>query len=235
MDRKPSEQYYETLEKPHNRPRGCCCCCRTRRSKIVCGTILLLILIGLTVGLYFCVPRGKPEVQFNGVETTGSVDLTKLVLDVPKGIAIPLALKLNVYNPNLIGIKVNNITVKGFYQTPDGHSVQIGDGALSRAVTFPAKGHLDFQLPITLVYNIADDQNVAIALNAFLNHCGITTPQKTPIPMRYQAVLEIPLISWLGIRPEVENEVHFDCPINVPTSVSSTVGSILGGILGNLR
>ncbi|KAK9760643.1 hypothetical protein K7432_015132 [Basidiobolus ranarum] len=232
MDQKTLENQYTTHEKSDKRRGRCCCCCRTRRSKTICCLIILLVLIGLAIALYFCIPRGNPEIRFNGVDTVGNLDYTSLALNAGSGIAIPLVLKLNVQNPNLISIKLSNITAKGFYQIPDGTSVQVGQGALSQPITFPAKGNLDFLLPITLTYYPKTDKNSAAALSGLLNHCGVTSPQKSQIPLKYTAVLDIPLISWLGIRPEINNNVSFDCPINVPSGISDSIGSIIGGIMG---
>ncbi|KAK9766073.1 hypothetical protein K7432_005120 [Basidiobolus ranarum] len=233
MDQKVSDTKYITHEKVEKRRRRCCCCCRTRRSKITCAIITVLILIGLAIALYFCIPRGMPAIQFNGVETGSNLDITKLILNASSGIVIPLSLKLSVNNPNLIGIKMDNITAKGFYEIGNGQSVQVGEGSLTQKINFPAKGKVDFLLPITLTYNPKTDKSSAAALAGLLGHCGITAAQKSPIPLKYKAVLDIAQISWLGIKPEIENNVSFDCPITAPPGVSSTIGSILGDIMGN--
>ncbi|ORX89358.1 hypothetical protein K493DRAFT_340698 [Basidiobolus meristosporus CBS 931.73] len=233
MNEKGLENQHTIYEANEKRRRRCCCCCRTRRSKQICCLIVLLVLIGLAIALYFCIPRGNPEIQFKGVETVGNLDFTSLALNAGTGMNIPLVLKLSVQNPNLISIKMNNITATGFYQIPDGTSVQVGKGALNHTITFPAKGGLDFALPFTLTYNPKTDKSSAAALSGLLAHCGITASTKTQIPLTYKAVLDIALISWLGIKPEIQNNVKFDCPVDVPAGVGEALGPLLGPLIGN--
>ncbi|KAK9761939.1 hypothetical protein K7432_012781, partial [Basidiobolus ranarum] len=126
---------------------------------------------------------------------------------------IDIDLILKVHNPNLISIKLSNITATGFYNI-NGKSVNVGKGALNQTVTFPATGDLTFPLPFHLLYTASDPDSQA-ALKDLISRCGILGGARQPLSMSYKAELDIALISWLGIRPTITNNISFDCPITM--------------------
>ncbi|ORX82665.1 hypothetical protein K493DRAFT_240637 [Basidiobolus meristosporus CBS 931.73] len=126
-------------------------------------------------------------------------------------LGIDIDLILMVHNPNLISIKLSNITATGYYQI-NGVTVDIGKGALNQSVTFPAKGDLTFPLPFHLLYT-ASDPNSQAALKDLVTRCGILGGPRQPLSMSYVAQLDIALISWLGIKPTISNNISFDCPL----------------------
>ncbi|ORX90778.1 hypothetical protein K493DRAFT_317731 [Basidiobolus meristosporus CBS 931.73] len=231
-----NQQQYEVSppsEKAKKR-RCCCCCCQSRASKISCCIILLLILAGIGVAAYFCWPRGVPKVEFqdakftdiNGVQNQLS-SFTRLQ-DI--NVKIPVNLNLYVENPNLIGIKMKNITVVGKYHVGN-QDVNVGNGALLQPVSFKAKGTTNFTLPFTLVYN-ATEQGSSQALLDLFGKCGfLSNVAKEKINIKYEATLDISLISWLGIKPTISNTVSLDCPIDPSTlpNIKTAIDGILGG------
>ncbi|KAK9679143.1 hypothetical protein K7432_016393 [Basidiobolus ranarum] len=229
------QQYELSPPSEKARKRRCCCCCQSRSSKIGCCVVLLLILAGIGVAAYFCWPRGVPQVDFKNVTFDDPNQIKNQLLTVKSlsdiNLKIDAKLNLHVENPNYIGIKMKNIAVVGKY-TVNKQDVKVGTGALVQPVSFQAKGATDFQLPFTLVYN-ATEPGSSQALTDLLGKCGfINGVPKGKINIKYDATLDISLISWTGYKPTISNNVDFDCPIDSNSLASVDIPSIVGMLTG---
>ncbi|KAK9761098.1 hypothetical protein K7432_014247 [Basidiobolus ranarum] len=238
------------LNPPSEKPkrRCCCCCCRSRASKIGCCTAVLLILLGIGIAAFFCWPRGMPKVKFEQASfpntSQAESQMMKWALSDPPPtnfkdltLSVDTDLHLLVSNPNLIDIKMKNITVVGKYKV-DGQNVKIGEGALKHSVSFKAKGSTPFSLPFTLSYNPTEPGSTSALISLF-EKCGFMDPSSEgSIEISYEATLNVALISWTGIKPTISNNIHIDCPIsphNVPADVLPSLRELLTKIANSYQ
>ncbi|KAK9765673.1 hypothetical protein K7432_005794 [Basidiobolus ranarum] len=212
-----SNSYISVKSSKKRRCSCCCCCCRTRKSRCICAIITVLILIGIAIALYFCIPRGMPDVSLENF-TILDLDAKEAELKsashmiLPKVLTLDVDLYLKTQNPNLIPIKVNDILVNAYY-VGENLKIKVAQGSLPAPVTFKPNSNTIFTLPLKLAFNTTDNESLW-AIRDLLDRCGITGPNKQQLIISYDAEITVALISWLGIKPTISNDIRFDCPLN---------------------
>ncbi|KAJ1924991.1 hypothetical protein IWQ60_004851 [Tieghemiomyces parasiticus] len=242
---------YPAPQEPALRPRRsafrryCCCCCRSRKSTFICLTILVIILAGVGVTLYFVWPR-IPTVEVTGVSLTSQsprLSTTQLATrrailpddspvglmhpirrDVTTGASVPIYFSIKAYNPNYIPWTLSNVTVTGTLPvTVDGSTVDypLGQGALDAGVTFPKMANTTFELPYQLSLDPSAN-GFSQAAQQFISKCATSSD----IRISYRAVVEVRGISWLGIKPTISDSTNFNCPAD--TVLKLGLNALLG-------
>ncbi|KAI8326441.1 hypothetical protein GQ54DRAFT_301104 [Martensiomyces pterosporus] len=239
---------------PAMRRRRQCCgngyfCCFSRRCCCIFIPILVLILIGLGITLYFVWPR-IPQVTFTGVTVPNTGKSSAVAKDNPvaqlvgntsidrKGVVtVPLVIHLNVTNPNYIPWTIHNVTVDGFIKntTQGGDNFPVGAGGLKEPFSMPKKS-VGNDMPIWFNFRLdTNNTNYLDAAQIVQQACTAGGPN---LRFYYKAKVILKAISWLGIKPTISDSVSFACPIsdinalginiNDLTGLASTASSALG-------
>ncbi|KAJ1964922.1 hypothetical protein GGI12_001119 [Dipsacomyces acuminosporus] len=228
---------------PALRQRRRCCgggyfCCFSRRCCCIFIPILVVILIGLGVTLFFVFPR-IPEVKFAGVtvpntrngQSTRQNPIGQLLDNANinrKGVVtVPLVIHLNVTNPNYIPWTIHNVTVDGFIKnaTPSGDNFPVGEGGLKEPFYMPKKS-VGNDMKVWFNFRLdTNNTNYLDAANVVQQAC---TPGGPDLKFHYKAKVILKAISWLGIKPSIQDSVHFPCPINEITSLGINVSDLTG-------
>ncbi|KAJ2251805.1 hypothetical protein GGH98_003196, partial [Coemansia sp. RSA 454] len=120
--------------------RRCCgngryCWCFSKRCCLIFIPILLVILAGVGVTLYYVFPR-IPVVTFERIsvaqEQGSSVEqlLGSASINRQGVVTVPLVIHLNVTNPNFIPWTIHNVTVDGFLANSTQDDFPVGEGGL---------------------------------------------------------------------------------------------------------
>ncbi|KAK9761745.1 hypothetical protein K7432_013128 [Basidiobolus ranarum] len=204
------------LEGAPKRTRRCCCCLHTRKSKYICAGITFLLLTGLGIASYFCYPRGMPEVKYESMSIPRLINrkaqFGEQWSQSPAMLNMETNIDFRTYNPNLIPIKMNNISLSVYYTSSD-LKLKISQGELAQAVTFAPRESTKFTLPLILSFDTSDSRSLALVRD-MLDRCGITSRWKQQIALSYEAILDISLLSWTGFKPLISNNMLLDCPLN---------------------
>ncbi|KAJ1956342.1 hypothetical protein EC988_001401 [Linderina pennispora] len=227
---------------PAKRKRRCCgggyFCCFSRKCCCIFIPILIVILIGLGVTLYFVWPR-IPSVEFTNVTvppqrdgTTSSDNAVEQLLDNTtvnrQGVVtVPLVIHLNVTNPNFIPWTIHNVTVDGFLKntTAGGSNFPVGSGGLKAPFTMPKKSEGN-DMPIW--FNFRLDTNNSDYLSAASIVQRACTAGGPNLNFYYKAKIIIKAISWLGIKPTISDSIKFPCPISDIEKLGIKVSNLTG-------
>ncbi|KAJ2813328.1 hypothetical protein H4S07_000766 [Coemansia furcata] len=228
------------------RRRRCCgggryCFCFSKRCCMVFIPVLILILAGLGVTLYFVWPR-IPEVKFNQVGVAKSTSPTgkdTTVSDIVDGatinrkgvVTVPLIIHLNVTNPNFIPWTIHNVTIDGYLRNPTagGDNFPVGEGGLHTPFSMPKKSEGN-DMPIYFNFRLdTNNTNYLAAAQIVQQAC---TPGGPQLRFYYKAQVILHAISWLGIKPTISDTINFDCPISQINDLGIQVSDLTG--LGNL-
>ncbi|KAJ2769153.1 hypothetical protein IWQ56_002664 [Coemansia nantahalensis] len=249
----------ESAEKSPAKARGarrqCCgngryCWCCSKRCCCIFIPVLLVILAGLGVTLFFVFPR-IPEVTFDRVDVvpkdgaalgqrgltvgrrdggvTGGVGnlLDNVSIDRQGTVTVPLVIHMNVTNPNYIPWTIHNVTVSGYLanSTAGGARFPVGDGGL-RTPFHMAKKSAGNDMP--LYFNFRLSTNATNYLPAAVTVQKACTPGGPKLRFYYHANVILRAISWLGIRPGFSDTISFDCPISEIESLGIQIADLTG-------
>ncbi|KAJ2003396.1 hypothetical protein GGI02_002711 [Coemansia sp. RSA 2322] len=233
------------LYKKRRQRRRCCgngryCFCFSRRCCLIFIPILILILAGLGVTLYYVWPR-IPEVTFNQVgvaqpnnaapgvkDTTTVSDLVDSATINRKGVVtVPLVLHLNVTNPNYIPWTIHNVTISGYLRnsTQGASDFPVGEGGL-RVPFYMPKQSVGNDMPI--YFNFRLDTNNTSYLSAAQTVQAACTANGPDLRFYYRAQVILHAISWLGIKPTISNTIQFACPISQITGLGIQISDLTG-------
>ncbi|KAJ2049260.1 hypothetical protein IW146_000238 [Coemansia sp. RSA 922] len=224
------------------RRRKCCgngryCFCFSKCCCMVFIPVLILILAGLGVTLYFVWPR-IPKVEFNQVgvaqpnHATGKEATVSDIVDGAsinrKGVVtVPLVIHLNVTNPNFIPWTIHNVTISGYLRNPSagGNNFPVGEGGLRTPFWMPKKSEGN-DMPIYFNFRLdTNDSNYGLAAQIVQQAC---TPGGPQLRFYYRAQVILRAISWLGIKPTISDTINFACPIAQINDLGIQVGDLTG-------
>ncbi|KAJ1816617.1 hypothetical protein GGH91_003313 [Coemansia sp. RSA 2671] len=225
------------------RKRRCCgggryCFCFSKRCCMIFIPVLLLILAGLGVTLYFVWPR-FPEVTFNQVgvakpssSATGKdAELVSNLVDGAtinrKGVVtVPLVIHLNVTNPNFIPWTIHNVTVSGYLKnTGGGDNFPVGEGGLRVPFSMPKKS-VGNDMPIYFNFRLDTSNSDYLAAARIVQQA--CTPGGPQLRFYYRAQVILRAISWLGIKPTISDTINFECPISQINDLGIQVNDLTG-------
>ncbi|KAJ2641123.1 hypothetical protein GGF44_002263 [Coemansia sp. RSA 1694] len=232
--------------KQHGRRRRCCgggryCFCFSKRCCLIFIPILILVLAGLGVTLYFVFPR-IPSVTFRevgvakpngpsaptGKETPSVSELADGVSISRKGVVtVPLVIHLTVSNPNFIPWTIHNVTVTGYLRNPTagGANFPVGEGGLRTPFWMPKKSEGN-DMPIYFNFRLdTANANYIPAAQIVQQAC---TPGGPKLRFYYRAQVILRAISWLGIKPTISDNIEFECPISQINELGIQVGDLTG-------
>ncbi|KAJ1789881.1 hypothetical protein LPJ59_005265, partial [Coemansia sp. RSA 2399] len=237
----------DTEKSPAKRQRRRCCgggyycfCC-SRKCCCIFIPILILILAGLGVTLYYVWPR-IPQVTFDHVAVQQASSSTRqtasdssTVQQIIDGVSInrdgvvtvPLVIHLNVTNPNFIPWTIHNVTVDGYLKnsTAGGSNFPVGNGGLQVPFNM-AKKTVDNDMGILFNFRLdTSNNNYLPAAEVVQAACTAGGPQ---LNFYYSAKVILKAISWLGIKPTISNTIHFDCPISQIESLGINISDLTG-------
>ncbi|KAJ1664227.1 hypothetical protein IW140_005261 [Coemansia sp. RSA 1813] len=224
------------------RKRRCCgggyyCFCFSRKCCLIFIPILILILAGLGVTLYYVFPR-IPQVTFDhvsvpqsGREATSGATVQQLVDGVSINrdgvVTVPLVIHLNVTNPNFIPWTIHNVTVDGFLKnsTSGGSNFPVGSGGLQEPFKMPKKSEGN-DMGISFNFRLdTSNNNYLQAAEVVQQACTAGGPQ---LRFYYSAKVILKAISWLGIKPTISDTINFDCPISQIESLGINISDLTG-------
>ncbi|RKP02547.1 hypothetical protein CXG81DRAFT_24833 [Caulochytrium protostelioides] len=235
----PPTHTYAADRQPYNPGwcRRCCCCCwpTSRRGKWTCSLLLVVILAGLGVFLYFLFPRiptfrvdrvtADPE-SFEVLSASGS-DTT---------IRLSLNMKLHIINDNMYPLDVKRINMTAQLE-PDMEALTkagmnptatqklqeqktypIGSGVIG-AVRLPAYGAADVAMDFVITYTpVIQGSSIADpSLFEILDACalwGNHVARLMRVP--YTADVEMGWLKAIGIEtnPSLGHYFRVSCPLN---------------------
>ncbi|KAJ1950166.1 hypothetical protein FBU59_000812 [Linderina macrospora] len=228
---------------PARRKRRCCgggyFCCFSKKCCCIFIPILIVILIGLGVTLYFVWPR-IPTVEFTNVTvpsqrdgtTSSSGNAVEQLLDNTNVnrqgvVTVPLVIHLNVSNPNFIPWTIHNVTVDGFLKntTAGGSNFPVGSGGLKTPFSMPKKSEGN-DMPIWFNFRLdTNNTDYISAANIVQKACTAGGPN---LNFYYKAKIIIKAISWLGIKPTISDSIKFACPISDIEKLGIKVSDLTG-------
>ncbi|KAJ1678881.1 hypothetical protein EV182_003164 [Spiromyces aspiralis] len=141
-------------------------------------------------------------------------------------VTVPLAIHLNVSNPNYIQWTINNVTVDGFIDIGSGDKYNVGKGMLPEKFKMPKKS-VDNDMVILFNFHLDPNlDNFRQAAQVVTNSC---VPNGPPLKFSYDAKVSIKPISSLGIKPKISDTVNFDCPLQGIEQLGISIKDITGG------
>ncbi|KAJ3291457.1 hypothetical protein HDU79_002388 [Rhizoclosmatium sp. JEL0117] len=210
-----------------------CCCFKTRRG--CCWTIsaiIVVLLAGIGVAIYFLWPRiSSVQVSEPYLDPTSASPYsvsgtpTSASPTAPFQLKINLAVDVSVKSDSYISITVSNADFSGALLTDAGVRVPntLASGS-SGGVTFNGSGATTkFRLPVAVVYNaVSPVTNVAAdpALTVLVGKCA--NGGGGTVKIAYTVSVGVSWISWTGYKPSFDGVTQFVCP---------DVGALVGGIL----
>ncbi|KAJ2713951.1 hypothetical protein H4R19_001988 [Coemansia spiralis] len=235
--------------------RKCCgngvyCWCCSKRCCCIFIPVLVVILAGLGVALYFVFPR-IPDVKFDRVDVVpkdsqalaqrgltvsrregavaGAISslLDNIAIDRHGTVTVPLVIHMNVTNPNYIPWTIHNITVRGYVanNTAGGTNFPVGDGGL-RTPFHMAKKSVGNDMPLYFNFRLrTNDTNYLPAAITVQKAC---TPGGPKLRFYYHANVILKAISWLGIKPGFSDTISFDCPISEIVGLGIQIADLTG-------
>ncbi|KAJ2079026.1 hypothetical protein H4R24_004067 [Coemansia sp. RSA 988] len=224
------------------RKRRCCgngryCWCFSKKCCCIFIPILILILAGLGVTLYYVWPR-IPEVEFDRVSVVskegnsreGSVDQLLnggVTINRNGVVTVPLVIHLNVTNPNFIPWTIHNVTVEGFLanSTNSDNDFPVGEGGLIEPFKMPKKS-VENDMPMHFNFHL--DTNNTSYLPAAETVQKSCSPGGPDLRFRYKAKVILRAISWLGIKPTISDTINFACPISDIENLGITISDLTG-------
>jgi hypothetical protein len=196
------------------------CCFRSIKHMICCLLILLIILAGIGVALYFLfkVPRIE-DVTVNYRQQLGADD-PSVEID-PNSNPLSIALNLNVsamvVSESLIPYKVDKVYVDVFTKT-SGPNRQVATGITPSSVTIPVKSKTRVFLPTTVTLK---GQTNDPLIQSVLQACGIGGT-RSKIPLRY--VVRIDALGFLKSIKVAESDFALDCPQTITDGLNQVLG-----------
>ncbi|CEP09513.1 hypothetical protein [Parasitella parasitica] len=196
---------------------------------IVIAVIICIIVIGALLGSF-----KMPTIAFAGLNTT-LPNGTQQIQFSSTGVVINAGLILNVINPNVLSMKLSNLTAKAYYPI-NGTMVQIGKGYLDYQF-IPKKSDINFTYPFEIDYN-PSDPNSKYLLDSLSDKCGFTGNSPSDINISYDVELNAQVL-FVHVSPTISSAASFACPFQdgeIPglSSSGSSNGGGLGAILGGL-
>ncbi|KAJ2746866.1 hypothetical protein GGI20_001019 [Coemansia sp. BCRC 34301] len=232
--------------KAHKRKsRRCCgggryCFCFSKRCCLIFIPILIIILAGLGVTLYYVFPRiptvkfkevgvAKPDVasSLTGKETPSVSELVDGVTISRKGVVtVPLVIHLTVSNPNFIPWTIHNVTVTGYLRNPGGgDNFPVGEGGLRTPFWMPKKSEGN-DMPIYFNFRLdTAHTNYIPAAQTVQQACTLGGPK---LRFYYRAQVILRAISWLGIKPTISDNIEFECPISQINDLGIQINDLTG-------
>ncbi|KAI9297166.1 hypothetical protein K502DRAFT_363526 [Neoconidiobolus thromboides FSU 785] len=195
--------------------RCCCCCCRSRTGALICGIFTILLLIGIGVGAFFLWPR-IPTVELISVTQTNTnapIDQTSfnnLFQSNNNNLQAQVNINLRVQNLNYIDIVINQITLTGDLQNNIVTIPNSLTGKLPKPVALKAQNISPLILPVTIIL-----PGTSSASNDQLMGLREVCESKQNLMFNYHISLELPLVSWTGYKPKLNNSYSFKCPWNI--------------------
>ncbi|KAI8801554.1 hypothetical protein BJ742DRAFT_859161 [Cladochytrium replicatum] len=216
---------YSPVPGSHRRQneRRFCCCFRTRRGcwMTICLT-LILILVGLGVTAFFIYPRiptfTSPTFtlgQSNALSVAGSVSAPTTAQ--PFNLTLKFNVQTSGTSDNYINYDIRNLTIVVKLLNLDGsiNTKVTGTGILLNS-SLKSKTTTNFVIPASLSFVTTTAQPpFDEALIQLMTSCGaLGEASRTKLRVKYDANLDLPLISWLGIRPTLGGTTSMDCPFD---------------------
>ncbi|KAI8610384.1 hypothetical protein BC830DRAFT_1146034 [Chytriomyces sp. MP71] len=222
--------------------RRFCACFRTRRG---CGstiiTVVIFVLGGIGVALYFLWPRLPtisisdpyiPGDMMNPVSITGSP--LNATADSPFAVTIALAVDVNVYSPNYENVPTNAILFSGKLLGPDNMKpVPNGPTVTGQAAKtdFKARSNTAFTMPLSLSYSItnlaATLDNSRDAITLLEGRCMGQQGAQARVYIGYTVSVDLTILAWTGFKPSSSGRSSFVCP-NIPQLVKASGVQIAG-------
>ena len=217
------------MEAPNTKPRKYCCCFSSKRSLGICALVTFLILVGISLTLYFLFPR-VPSATFGPANdkssyfdslqaTTKEANLTLGVLRAgpsnPLVVVLTLSFSLSVYSPNYIDIYANAITSQLNLVNNDGSLVpniqgtnQLKDVNFKRLAntTVTSNAYLTYNLT-TPINQLSSDPTIVF----LVNNC---VKAQNMVKLRYSTELDFRILAWTGIKPVISGDVSTECKVN---------------------
>ncbi|KAJ3415357.1 hypothetical protein HDV05_005094 [Chytridiales sp. JEL 0842] len=211
-------------------PRTICCnLFRTRSGchKFFCVfTLLLLTALGLLI--FFLFPRSptitllEPKIlnDVSVFQTFGRLE--NATTNQPFQMAINLGVDFTVQSSNYINVDVSRLRLTGSLVSP---TASPGLDAASiigtlEDISFPSMRNVSYTLPMSIKYAVTKPStwtqlsNEDPVIKELVEACGFRDRGTArDLKLGYTATLEISLISWLGIRPTINGERGFKCPL----------------------
>ncbi|KAL9559241.1 hypothetical protein MBANPS3_000508 [Mucor bainieri] len=194
---------------------------------IVIAVIICIIVIGAILGSF-----KMPTIDFAGLNST-LPNGTQQIEFSSTGVVIHAGLILNVINPNILSMKLSDLTAKAYYPI-NGSMVQIGKGYLDYQF-IPKKSDINFTYPFQIDYN-PSDPNSRYLLSSISDKCGFTGNTPSDIEISYDVSLNAQVL-FVHVSPTISSSASFACPFQkgqVPGLGSSGGDGGLDGILGGL-
>ncbi|KAJ3389483.1 hypothetical protein HDU84_008706 [Entophlyctis sp. JEL0112] len=206
----------------YSKGRRYCCCFRTRRG--CCATIwaiLIIILAGIGVALYFLWPRlpsvtiGQPY-ENSSLATPAVVNgsLTSASTEIPFSVQLNLFSDVSVYSPNYETLATRSIVVSGkLLNGKGGNEVNgVTINGETDGVSFQGQGTTNFTLPVSLKYAATSVSAIASdgAVTLLESECG--SGGGGVLYVSYTVTIDVVLISWTGYKPSVTGTTQFNCP-----------------------
>ncbi|KAJ2137958.1 hypothetical protein IWW43_005398 [Coemansia sp. RSA 1935] len=215
--------------------RRCCgngryCWCFSKRCCLIFIPILLVILAGVGVTLYYVFPR-IPVVTFERIsvaqEQGSSVEqlLGSASINRQGVVTVPLVIHLNVTNPNFIPWTIHNVTVDGFLANSTQDDFPVGEGGLLEPFKMPKKTNTN-DMPIYFNFRLStDNDNYLSAAQTVQKSCSAGGPN---LQFKYKAKIILKAISWLGIKPVISDTISFACPVSEIESLGINISDLTG-------
>ncbi|KAL7326848.1 hypothetical protein PS15p_209122 [Mucor circinelloides] len=196
---------------------------------IVIAVIICIIVIGALLGSF-----KMPTIDFAGLNSTLPSGTQQIEFS-STGVVIHAGLLLNIVNPNVLSMKLSNLTAKAYYPI-NGTMVQIGKGYLDYQF-IPKKSDINFTYPFEIDYN-PSDPNSKYLLSSISQKCGFTGDTPSDIDISYDVSLNAQVL-FVHVSPTISSSASFACPFQkgqLPglSSTGSSGEGGLGGILGGL-
>ncbi|GAA5844711.1 hypothetical protein JCM5353_005833 [Sporobolomyces roseus] len=205
-------------------------CC----GRVVCCTIMLVILILVGIVAAFFLWVKPPDVSFNGIEPPSNGQEVSVV---GSGFNINVRLNIGVINPNFFGANFDKISATAYYPTKPNDA--IGGGSLDN-VDIPKNSNSTIHFPFSLNYTTSYDSDLSV-LKDIATKCGfLGGGSKSDLKVNYKVQTKVKVVA-ISISPTFSSSASFACPLSESdlqgflgsSDLSSlglgSLGSVLGG------
>ncbi|GAA5900354.1 uncharacterized protein JCM6883_002819 [Sporobolomyces salmoneus] len=207
-------------------------CC----GRVVCCTIMLVVLIIVGIVAAFFLWVKPPDVSFNGIEPPSNGQEVSVV---GSGFNINVRLNIGVINPNFFGASFDKISATAYYPTkPDD---AIGGGTLDD-VEIPKNSNSTIHFPFSINYTTSYDSDLSV-LKDIATKCGFLggSSGKEDLKVNYKVETKVKVIA-VSVSPTFSSSASFACPLSesdlkgfLGSSDLSSLGlGSLSGALGGL-
>lgn len=190
---------------------------------IVTSASFSLFLIVVSILLFYLFPQ-IPDIGIIGAATGVSGDNLQFGIN-PINFRMDISLNASVYNPNYVGIWLNEM--KGVGYLPDQPDLAVANSTFLSA-HLPMRRRTFLQVPVSVIYNTGMH---ASTLRNLLDKCGLSGDEKRAnVDMNLKLNLTVTVIGITFNLNDVSVGTSFACPIDA--SKYSGLGTLLD-VIGN--